>query len=577
MKAFPFHITQVIHKVHKRHIIQIFMASHPKIVSKSSSEFQVIDEYIKKPNGEVLIRSYNKGRFLGRGGFARVYEFINIETKQVYAGKVIEKQSLTKARLRQKLLSEIKIHRSLDHENIVKFEHFFEDTENVYILLELCQNQTLSELLKRRKRLTEIETQCYLTQLILALKHLHKQKVIHRDIKLANLFLNEKLEIRLGDFGLASKLEFEGERKRTICGTPNYIAPEILDSSNGHSFEVDIWSLGVLAYTLLIGKPPFETQDIKTTYRRIKMSAYGFPDHVQVSNEAKSLISQILVIEPYLRPSLDEILAQPFFTKNYIPKSMPLSSLAIPPSAIYLKHFAVHDDNQITTARSVKNFEKKSGFPTQSENLQENNQVLNTEPAVKSTDIKKIMISEYKGTQNGPEIWLKKWVDYSKKYGYGYLLSNSCVGVHFNDNSKIISSAHGDFFKYQPKNSSEEINFDLASIPQEAKKKVSLLEHFRKFFQSDIADVDERPGVFVKKIISTAHAMLFRLSSKVVQTRFLDRSELLLCSKSKQIVYINKNSEIVVVPISTAMETGTIDLTKRLRYIKEVLSAASAP
>lgn len=82
-------------------------------------------------------------------------------------------------------------------------------------------------------------------------------------------------------------MAFNGERKRTICGTPNYIAPEILSGKNGHSYEVDVWSIGVIIYTLLIGKPPFETKDVKTTYKRIRMNAYSFPDHVTISKEAK--------------------------------------------------------------------------------------------------------------------------------------------------------------------------------------------------------------------------------------------------------------------------------------------------
>jgi polo-like kinase 1 len=104
---------------------------------------------------------------------------------------------------------------------------------------------------------------------------------------LGNLFLSQNMEIKLGDFGLATKVEFDGERKRTICGTPNYIAPEILEGKSGHSYEVDIWSFGVIAYTLLIGKPPFETSDVKTTYRRIKMNAYSFPEHIIISHQSK--------------------------------------------------------------------------------------------------------------------------------------------------------------------------------------------------------------------------------------------------------------------------------------------------
>lgn len=113
-----------------------------------------------------------------------------------------------------------------------------------------------------------------------ALKYLHYNRVIHRDLKLGNLFLGDKMELKLGDFGLATKLEFDTEKKRTICGTPNYIAPEILDDKTGHSYPVDIWSLGVIIYTMIIGKPPFETPDVKTTYKKIRMNNYSFPEHV---------------------------------------------------------------------------------------------------------------------------------------------------------------------------------------------------------------------------------------------------------------------------------------------------------
>ena len=209
---------------------------------KSSNKLEeiIVEERIVKVNGDIASRFYTKGKELGKGGFARVYELTNNESKIATAAKVILKSSLTKGRTRQKLMSEIKIHRSVHNRGIVNFEHFFEDSDNIYILLELCTNGTLNEKLKRRRRLTELEVQCYLMQLLSVLKYLHALKVVHRDIKLSNLFLNENMELKLGDFGLACKIEFEGERKRTMCGTPNYIAPEILDGRIGHSFEVDI-------------------------------------------------------------------------------------------------------------------------------------------------------------------------------------------------------------------------------------------------------------------------------------------------------------------------------------------------
>lgn len=101
---------------------------------------QLIEEKIVRSNGETNIRKYLKGKFLGKGGFAKVYEFVNQDTKQVSAGKVVVKSSLTKSRAKQKLQSEIKIHKSLKHINIVQFQHVFEDPDNVYILLEICGN-----------------------------------------------------------------------------------------------------------------------------------------------------------------------------------------------------------------------------------------------------------------------------------------------------------------------------------------------------------------------------------------------------------------------------------------------------
>ena len=95
------------------------------------------------------------------------------------------------------------------------------------------------------------------------------------------------------------------KKKRTICGTPNYIAPEILDGKSGHSYEVDIWSLGVIIYTLLIGKPPFETPAIKSTYKKIKMNSYSFPEHIPISDNSRNLITKILVLDPAKRPVLD--------------------------------------------------------------------------------------------------------------------------------------------------------------------------------------------------------------------------------------------------------------------------------
>lgn len=146
--------------------------------------------------------------------------------------------------------------------------------------------------------MTEFETQYYLFQIVNGLKYLHKNKVIHRDLKLGNLFLNDDLKIKLGDFGLAAKLDFDTEKRHTVCGTPNYLAPEILTTKVGHSYEVDIWSLGVVLYTTLIGKPPFETSEVKMTYEKIRKGIYTFPEHSKISDDAKNLIIKIFNLDP---------------------------------------------------------------------------------------------------------------------------------------------------------------------------------------------------------------------------------------------------------------------------------------
>lgn len=146
------------------------------------------------------------------------------------------------------------------------------------------------------------------------------------------------MEIKVGDFGLATKLEYDGERKRTICGTPNYIAPEILENRNGHSYEVDMWSLGVIIYTALIGKPPFETDDVNNTYKNIRTNSYTFPEPNIISPSARDIICRILITEPTKRLSIDEMLSHDFLANtNSIPKLMPISTLACPPSTTFVK------------------------------------------------------------------------------------------------------------------------------------------------------------------------------------------------------------------------------------------------
>ena len=544
----------------------------------------IVLETITKPTGESEIRKYTKGRLLGKGGFAKCYEFTNMQTQKITAAKVIAKSSLIKSRSRQKLISEIKIHKALHHNNIVHFEHYFEDSENVYFLLELCQNQSLNELMKRRKTLTELEVQCYAVQIIKALKYLHSHRIIHRDLKLGNLFLTDKMELKVGDFGLATKLDFEGERKRTVCGTPNYIAPEILDGKTGHSYEVDIWSFGVILYTLIVGKPPFETNNVKETYKRIKMNNYSFPERAIISDSAKSLITEILVLDPMKRPTLDEILESDFFHLGIsIPKLLPSATLACPPSLSYIRQF-MPECGSNGICNSISNKRNRDDEIEDNKNNNNNNHIHGIGPEgitnpLTATSNSNAMIPS--------EVVVNKWIDYSTKYGLGYVLSNKNVGVLFNDFTKIVINPLGMNFMYIEKKNNgrvdiisqhsfnEEFNKDL-------QKKVTLIQHFKSYLlnedknnpikKSESNNIQKDNLVYVKKWIRTKHAILFRLSNKIVQICFLDSTEIILKGESKMVTYINKKNEKLNYPLSTAMESDNKEMTKRLKYTKDILT-----
>ncbi|XP_038145201.1 serine/threonine-protein kinase PLK3 [Cyprinodon tularosa] len=273
-------------------------------------------------------RSYSKGKLLGKGGFARCYEMTDLSNNKMYAVKVIPQSRVSKPHQREKITNEIDLHRSLSHKHVVKFSHFFEDSENIYIFLELCSRKSLAHIWKERRTLTEPEVRYYLRQIISGLKYLHSRGILHRDLKLGNFFINENMELRLGDFGLAAKLETVEQRKKTICGTPNYLAPEVLNRQ-GHSAESDVWSLGCVMYTLMCGNPPFETLDLKETYKCIKEVRHTIPS--TISPAAQKLISGILKKNPSDRLTLDQILNHEFFTKGFTPDKLPTSSCTMVP------------------------------------------------------------------------------------------------------------------------------------------------------------------------------------------------------------------------------------------------------
>ena len=154
----------------------------------------------------IPVQKYIWGPQLGKGGFAKVYQIQHSSSKKVYACKVVSKENLEKESSQKKLSNEIKIHSELVHQNIVRFHKHFNDDSNVYLLMDLCENTTLSHMMKKRKRLHEIEVKYFAQQICKGLIFLHKNNVIHRDLKLGNIFLGERMQVKIGDFGLSAQL-----------------------------------------------------------------------------------------------------------------------------------------------------------------------------------------------------------------------------------------------------------------------------------------------------------------------------------------------------------------------------------
>ena len=579
--------------------------------SLTNSPEITVEEKIRGQKSQSMKRLYSKGRFLGKGGFAKCYELICKDNNKVFAAKMIQKSNIKTPRQKQKLRSEIKIHKSCHHSHVVAFEHDFEDSEYVYILLELCENQTLNEIHHRRKTLTELEVQCYMIQLIKALKYLHSHRIIHRDLKLGNLFLNDKMELKVGDFGLATKLDYDGERKKTICGTPNYIAPEVI-SSLGHSFEVDIWAIGIIIYTLLIGKPPFETRDVKITYDKIKKAEFYFPQNSKISNSAKNLIKKILVVDPNQRPSLNEILFDEFFNQGItIPKLLPTATLAFKPTSEYINKY-MHQTNDT----KEENINKETSIEISKNNFCEEN-TMDTEGSTKSIPpfINTTILSK-------KEVYVTKWIDYTDKYGLGYMLNNRLIGVYFNDNTKMLFNPNHRKITYIERKISD--NQDLLSVfslddyPIEMKNKILLFEQFKNFLKDeDIKNkhnnslnksrekknasskslkrnytttnkkinepklfhnnldlknnMEEIDYIYVKKWLKTKHALIFRFSNKIVQTCFHDRSQIIIHPLNKNIIYINKSNEKATFDMNDSIIKSNYEISKRIKYVKDVL------
>eukprot|EP00455_Lapot_gusevi_P033797 TRINITY_DN3706_c0_g1_i1.p1 TRINITY_DN3706_c0_g1~~TRINITY_DN3706_c0_g1_i1.p1 ORF type:complete len:362 (+),score=105.31 TRINITY_DN3706_c0_g1_i1:64-1149(+) len=256
---------------------------------------------------------------LGTGSFAVVRRAIRIRDQREFAIKIISKKKLNAEELAV-VNDEVEIMHRIDHPNVVKLYEIYDTTSKLYMVMELLTGGELFERIVDKQSFSEREAANVIRQIASAMSYLHSIGVVHRDLKPENLLYESKedtAQVKITDFGLAKYLETSGVSMTTACGTPGYVAPEIL-KDEPYGPEVDCWSLGVILYVLLCGFPPFYNENQAQLYQDIKSGEFSFPDPywTDISAEAKDLITRLLTVDPFYRLDMKGVLAHPWLAEG---------------------------------------------------------------------------------------------------------------------------------------------------------------------------------------------------------------------------------------------------------------------
>ena len=294
------------------------------------------DFYLKYYNyPQTNLNFYKIGKLIGQGGFAKVNLGLNVLTGRVVAIKSFNKTKKTKYGDNlnmDKIFYEINLMRKLNHPNITKILETFEDEKFYFIIMEYINGGNLFSYVKKRRKLSEKVAKFLFRQIILGIKHIHSQLIVHRDIKLENILIDMNNNVKICDFGIGIILTSEDQDLHSHCGTPMYIAPEIILSTKDKGykgFPVDIWSAGIALYIMLSGKLPFNLDDdfqddfdeynnnnIKEKNKKLKYEiVHNEPKYIEkISEEARNLLNGLLNKNPLKRLTCDQILNHPWFS-----------------------------------------------------------------------------------------------------------------------------------------------------------------------------------------------------------------------------------------------------------------------
>lgn len=261
------------------------------------------------------IEDYIVGKQIGQGAYATVFFGLHRETGKKVAIKIYEKYKLLDPQRRKSVRCEIRLMERMRHPNIVVFHDALDTPKQIHIIMDFVGGGSLHHFLKKRpgRRLDDAMAKRLTYQVAQGIKYLHDRHIVHRDVKLENLLLDEAGTVKIIDFGFSTILP-PGKRLKIFCGTPSYMAPEIVARKEYPGFCADIWAIGVLLYALLCGSFPFRGQNDRDLYRKIVRGVYHVPQHA--TEGARNILGRMLTPDMARRPGIDEMLADAWFSSH---------------------------------------------------------------------------------------------------------------------------------------------------------------------------------------------------------------------------------------------------------------------
>ena len=265
----------------------------------------------------VKLEDFKVLKVIGRGSFGKVCLVEYLPTHETYAMKSLKKDILIEQEQIENTLLEKEILQTIDYPLLCGLVFCFQTEERIYFVMPFLSGGELFQHLRKFRTFSEEKVRFYGAQIALALEYLHKKGIIYRDLKPENILMDDKGYLKLADFGMAKKLN-DNEKAMSFCGTPEYLAPEII-TMEGHDKMADWWSFGILLFEMLCGIPPFYVENLDKMYEMIQNSAVKFPKRINLSDDAKDIIQKLLEKNPKKRlgaqKGIEEIKSHPFFAK----------------------------------------------------------------------------------------------------------------------------------------------------------------------------------------------------------------------------------------------------------------------